>query len=164
MKQYKTDEPLTQVVEFHTTYKHPIKDVPQTIGLDRGFFRAGLIQEELDELKEAILDGNLVEIADALVDLQYVVNGAFCEFGLSNLKDKLCKEVHSSNMSKLCKSVEEAQAYIDLTTTEDGPTAEYEVLENGDIVLYSLEKGKEGKVLKGPHYFKPDLKSIINNE
>jgi predicted HAD superfamily Cof-like phosphohydrolase len=58
-----------------------------------------LIEEELNELKEAIANDDLVEVADALADLLYVVYGAGAAFGI-NL-DACFHEVHSSNMSKL---------------------------------------------------------------
>mgnify|MGYP000311711871 CR=1 FL=1 len=61
--------------------------------------RVDLIEEELDELKEAIANDDLVEVADALADLLYVVYGAGAAFGI-NL-DACFHEVHSSNMSKL---------------------------------------------------------------
>tara|TARA_B100000519_G_scaffold200977_1_gene215399 strand:- start:1656 stop:2060 length:405 start_codon:yes stop_codon:yes gene_type:complete len=63
--------------------------------------RIDLIEEELQELKDGILlgDGTLVDVADALTDLLYVVYGAGHSFGI-NL-DKCFEEVHNSNMSKL---------------------------------------------------------------
>ena len=61
--------------------------------------RINLISEELEELKKAILDNNIVEIADALTDILYVTYGAGHAFGI-NL-DKCFNEVQESNMSKL---------------------------------------------------------------
>ena len=61
--------------------------------------RQNLIQEELDELKEAIKQKNLTEVADALTDILYVTYGAGHAFGI-NL-DKCFEEVQNSNMSKL---------------------------------------------------------------
>jgi predicted HAD superfamily Cof-like phosphohydrolase len=58
-----------------------------------------LIAEELGELKEAIRDKDIVEVADALTDLLYVVYGAGHAFGID--LDKCFNEVHRSNMSKL---------------------------------------------------------------
>jgi len=152
---------LRQVMEFHETFKHPVRTIPTIIDRQRALFRAGFLQEELDELTQAILDNDIVEIADALIDLQYVLDGTILEYGLTTKKEALFNEVHASNMSKACKTEEEAQDYIDLTTTEVGPTAEYEVMEDGKVVLYSTELENAGKVLKGPHYFKPNLKDII---
>ena len=61
--------------------------------------RISLINEELEELKKAISDKNIVEVADALTDILYVAYGAGHAFGI-NL-DKCFKEVQDSNMSKL---------------------------------------------------------------
>ena len=61
--------------------------------------RISLISEELEELKQAMLDNNIVEVADALTDILYVTYGAGHAFGI-NL-DKCFKEVQDSNMSKL---------------------------------------------------------------
>ena len=63
--------------------------------------RISLIEEELDELKQAILDKNIKEVADALTDILYVTYGAGHAFGI-NL-DKCFEEVQNSNMSKLGK-------------------------------------------------------------
>ena len=64
--------------------------------------RISLIKEELEELKKAISDNNIVEIADALTDILYVTYGAGHAFGI-NL-DKCFNEVQGSNMSKLGKN------------------------------------------------------------
>ena len=61
--------------------------------------RLDLIQEELDELAQAMEDRDMVQIADALTDLLYVVYGAGHAFGID--LDECFQEVHSSNMSKL---------------------------------------------------------------
>tara|TARA_Y100000816_G_scaffold272543_1_gene238082 strand:- start:284 stop:652 length:369 start_codon:yes stop_codon:yes gene_type:complete len=61
--------------------------------------RISLIKEELEELKKAISDNDLLEIADALTDILYVTYGAGHAFGI-NL-DKCFNEVQESNMSKL---------------------------------------------------------------
>ena len=90
--------------------------------------RLELIQEELDELSDAVADRDMVQIADALTDLLYVVYGAGHAFGID--LDECFQEVHSSNMSKL------------------GP--------NGKPI-----HREDGKVMKGPGYFEPDLEGIL---
>ena len=92
--------------------------------------RISLIEEELDELKQAMKDNNIKEVADALTDILYVTYGAGHAFGV-NL-DKCFNEVQNSNMSKL---------------GEDGKP------------IYN----ENGKVMKGPNYFKPDLSQFITN-
>ena len=61
--------------------------------------RLALIKEELGELKEAMLENDIVETADAIADILYVVYGAAVAFGIDI--DEVFQEVHSSNMSKL---------------------------------------------------------------
>lgn len=161
MRDLKLEKTLGLVKEFHETIEHPVNKNPILIPEERGKLRVALIQEELNELSEAIKDNDLLEIADALTDLQYVLNGAYHEFGLADLKSLLFLEVHNSNMSKLCDSVEEAQDYIDETTTEEGPTAEYKLLPNNKVGLYSLEEHNKGKLLKSPSYFKPNLNIFL---
>ena len=91
--------------------------------------RYDLIDEELEELKMAFDNDDIVEIADALTDLLYVVYGAGHAFGID--LDECFLEVHESNMSKL---------------GEDGRP------------IYR----EDGKVLKGPDYFPPNLKEILD--
>ena len=113
---------LTQVAEFHKTFKHPILETATIPSKERCQLRIDLLQEELKELQEAVDDHNMVEIADALCDLQYVLAGAIHEFGLGGKFKTLFDEVHRSNMSKACKTVEEAELtikhYFDKDQTE----------------------------------------------
>lgn len=87
------------VREFHETFGHPVANTPGLIDRERAMLRHRLITEELEELHQAIIDDDLVEIADALTDLKYVVEGAAIEWGIP--LDDCFAEVHSSNMSKL---------------------------------------------------------------
>ena len=91
--------------------------------------RYDLIKEELDELKNALDNKDLLEVADALTDILYVTYGAGHAFGI-NL-DNCFDEVQNSNMSKLD--------------------------ENGNPI-----KNEQGKVLKGPKYFKPNLSKFLD--
>jgi len=88
-----------KVIEFMETYGQEVKTTPEFPDATTTHLRVDLIQEELDELKEGIVNNDLVEVADALTDLLYVVYGAGAAFGLE--LDKCFKEVHNSNMSKL---------------------------------------------------------------
>lgn len=95
-----------KVKEFHQIFGapfptrptlYPYNDIEEDKKLHK--LRVDLIQEELDELKEALEAEDIVEVADALADLKYVVEGAMVAFGLPS--DELLEEVHRSNMSKL---------------------------------------------------------------
>ncbi|MDV7396788.1 nucleoside triphosphate pyrophosphohydrolase family protein, partial [Arthrospira platensis SPKY1] len=101
---------LNQVAEFHRTFKHPIEPQPVIPAEERCRLRVALLAEELKELQKAIDDRDLVEVADALCDLQYVLSGAVLEFGLGEKFRALFDEVQRSNMSKTCQTLEEAEA------------------------------------------------------
>ena len=84
---------------FMKTFNQEVKTSSGLSGEKINTLRISLILEELDELKKAISDNNIVEIADALTDILYVTYGAGHAFGI-NL-DKCFNEVQESNMSKL---------------------------------------------------------------
>ena len=117
-----------KVGEFMKTFGQEVKNDPSFSTNKINELRVSLIQEELDELKEAMQSKDLLEVADALTDLLYVTYGAGHAFGI-NL-DKCFDEVQNSNMSKLD--------------------------ENGKPIYNEF-----GKVMKGPNYFKPNLKKFI---
>jgi predicted HAD superfamily Cof-like phosphohydrolase len=153
------DEPygLSDVAEFHETFDLPVLDQPSIPASERCDLRINLLQEELNELKDAIKDNDIVEIADALSDLQYVLSGAVLEFGLGSRFKTLFDEVHRSNMSKVCKTLEEAERTQDYyKTTKD--TKSFIREKNGEYLVYRV--GDE-KVLKSVEYSPADLKKIV---
>ena len=86
---------------FMKTFNQDVKD-SSSLSTDKiNSLRISLINEELEELKQAISEKNLTEVADALTDILYVTYGAGHAFGI-NL-DKCFEEVQNSNMSKLGK-------------------------------------------------------------
>ena len=117
------------VKTFMETFGQIVRTKPQFPDQKTMQLRLDLIQEELNELKEAIKNKDIVEVADALTDILYVTYGAGHSFGV-NL-DECFDEVQRSNMSKL---------------GEDGKP------------IYN----DSGKVMKGPNYFAPNLKKIVN--
>lgn len=116
------------VGDFMEVFNQEVKDEPVLPDWNTCALRLDLINEEVRELEVALANENLVDIADALTDILYVVYGAGHAFGID--LDACFAEVHRSNMSKL------------------GPNGE---------PLYR----EDGKVLKGPDYFDPDLESIL---
>jgi predicted HAD superfamily Cof-like phosphohydrolase len=90
---------LDLVRNFHLIFNRPIRSVPTMIPLNDRWLRLDLIEEELDELHVALQDGKLVDAADAIADLLYVVYGTAVEMGLD--ANALVQEVHRANMSKL---------------------------------------------------------------
>ncbi len=120
---------FNKVKTFMSTYGQEVKDQPEFPENKIVKLRIDLIEEELNELKEAIKNHNIVEVADALTDILYVTYGAGHSFGID--LDKCFDEVQNSNMSKLG--------------------------ENGKPIYNEF-----GKVMKGPNYFAPDLKKILD--
>ena len=114
---------------FMKTFGQEVKSKPALSTKKINDLRIELIDEELEEFREAIKNKDLKEAVDALTDILYVTYGAGHAFGV-NL-DKCFDEVQRSNMSKL---------------GNDGKP------------IYN----ENGKVMKGPNYFKPDLSKFID--
>ncbi len=151
---------LNQVAEFHKTFKHPILSEPTIPSEKRCKLRVELIAEELKELQEAIKDKDIVEIADALCDIQYVLSGAVLEFGLGEKFRELFDEVQRSNMSKTCKTIEEAEATIAFYKETKGEDSYYE--KSGDV--YLVYRKTDNKTMKSVKYSPADLKSILKKQ
>ena len=149
---------LNQVAEFHRTFNAPILDTPQIPSKERCELRVSILQEELNELQQAIADNDIVEIADALCDLQYVLSGAVLEFGLGEKFVELFNEVQRSNMSKACSTQQEADETIEFYK-EKGQDAYSEV--SGDKI--NVHRTSDNKVLKNKYYSPADLKTILEN-
>lgn len=125
-----TDKPLERVQQFHKTFLVECADTPTIPSKEICKLRFDLIQEELNELKEAFENNDIVGIADALGDLSVVVDGTYDVCGLSGFKEAISEEIFNSNMSKADQ--------------------------NGQPIFR-----EDGKVLKGPNYFKPDLARVL---
>lgn len=149
---------LNQVAEFHKTFNAPILQSPQIPSKERCELRISLLQEELNELKAAIDDNDMVEIADALCDLQYVLSGAVLEFGLGEKFPALFNEVQRSNMSKACSNQQEAADTIAFYQ-EKGEEAYPEI--SGDKI--NVHRKSDHKVLKNKYYSPANLKAILEN-
>ena len=117
------------VGDFMETFGQDVELQPTWPDFSTRELRVDLIEEEVEELVEAIANKDMVEIADALTDILYVVYGAGHAFGID--LDECFTEVHASNMSKI---------------NEDG----------------TINYDENGKVLKSPGFFAPDLESILN--
>jgi len=151
---------LSKVSDFHKTFNVPVLDKPEIPSEERCQLRVNLLQEELNELSEAIKNKDLVEIADALCDLQYVLSGSVLEFGLTEKFDQLFDDVQRSNMSKACETMQEAfETFLHYKKTQ-GFESVYKKVDN-KFVVYRLS---DNKVLKSINYSPTDLKKIIENE
>ena len=95
-------EQLRMLEEFHRVFGLDLEPSPRAdLDAETIALRVSLIQEELDEYREAAVAHDLVGIADALSDLMYVVLGTYVSHGLQDVAEALFAEVHASNMSKL---------------------------------------------------------------
>ncbi|MBL7954864.1 MAG: nucleoside triphosphate pyrophosphohydrolase family protein [Flavobacteriales bacterium] len=125
-------EATEHVRRFHDAFGISNATEPTgAIGDRDALLRYKLIREENEEYLEAALKGDLVEVADALGDILYILCGTLLKHGLENKIDEVFREIQRSNMSKL---------------GADGKP------------IYR----EDGKVMKGPHYFKPGIASILD--
>lgn len=153
----KQPESLSMVAEFHRIFKHPILNTPQLPDDKRCKLRVSLLAEELKELEHAIEQKDLVEIADAFCDLQYVLSGAILEFGLGDKFEQLFKEVQRSNMSKACNTEEEAIQTVAYYLKKDGTECYYQKEGN----LWLVYRKADNKTIKSINYSPADLSKII---
>lgn len=153
----KSPEALRDVAEFHHTFKLPVVNAPAFPPKERCELRLNLLQEELDELRTAIDDKDLVEVADALADLQYVLSGAILEFGLGDRFKTLFEEVHRSNMSKTCRTLAEAEATVNHYATL-GQAGKIEKV--GEV--YLVYRSGDRKVLKNLAYSPANLRDQLD--
>lgn len=147
---------LSQVADFHRTFHHPIVSEPQIPSKQRSALRVSLIAEELKELEEAIAANDIVEVADALCDIQYVLAGAVLEFGLGDKFKALFDEVQRSNMSKACTTELEAKETVAHYEAKGFP-CHYEP----DGSKFLVFRTEDRKTLKSINYSPADLKTII---
>ena len=124
---------ILAVKEFHKAFKLDYLDKPKAdLGIDKNKLRFNLMKEDNEEYFEAANNNDMVEVADALGDMLYILCGTIIEHGMEHKIDEIFREIQNSNMSKL---------------GADGSP------------LYR----EDGKVLKGPNYFKPDIEGILNS-
>jgi len=126
------EDKIEAVKNFHTAYKLGYSETPKAnLGMEKNLLRYKLMREENEEYLEAANKNDLVEVADALGDLLYILCGTIIEHGLQHKIEAVFDEIQRSNMSKL---------------GADGEP------------IYR----EDGKVLKGPNYFKPNIKGILD--
>ena len=124
---------IAAVADFHRAFGLGIATEPKAdLGTDKNLLRYKLMREENEEYLEAAGNNDLVEVADALGDMLYILCGTILEHGMQHKIEEVFEEIQRSNMSKL---------------GADGNP------------IYR----EDGKVLKGPNYFKPDIQAILEN-
>jgi len=131
---------IEAVKAFHTAFKIGYREDPKAdLGLAKNMLRYKLMREENEEYLDAANNNDLVEVADALGDMLYILCGTIIEHGMQHKIEEVFEEIQieevfeeiqRSNMSKL---------------GDDGQP------------IYR----EDGKVLKGPNYFKPNIDAIL---
>jgi phosphoribosyl-ATP pyrophosphohydrolase len=122
---------IQAVQKFHETFGLGVShEMKADLGVQKNNLRFELMREENEEYLDAVRDNDLIEIADALGDMLYILCGTIVEHGLQHKIEQVFDEIQRSNMSKL---------------GEDGKP------------IYR----EDGKVLKGPNYFKPNFEEIL---
>jgi predicted HAD superfamily Cof-like phosphohydrolase len=117
---------------FHETFGMGVSiELKSDLGASKNLLRFNLMDEENREYLEAAMNKDMVEVADALGDMLYILCGTILEHGMQHKIEEVFNEIQSSNMSKL----------------------------GGDGKPIYRE---DGKVLKGPNYFKPNIEAILN--
>ncbi len=123
---------LDSVKQFHDTYKIGYSNDPiADLGPEKNKLRFKLMSEENEEYLDASNNNDMIEVADALGDMLYILCGTIIEHGMQDIIEPVFDEIQKSNMSKLG--------------------------EDGNPIFR-----EDGKVMKGPNYFKPDFKKFFN--
>ena len=149
---------VSEVETFNATMGKPNTYTPNIPERKEWEFVYNFILEELEEYKEACETGNIVEVLDALCDITYVSLGNGCM--LHGLKDKFMDayaEVQASNMSKACKTEQEAKQTAESEAKRIGEETYYEQVGEYWVVYRKSDK----KVLKSINYFRPNLKKFL---
>ena len=152
---------VNEVEDFNNLMSKPNNYTPIIPEKKEWQFVYDFVLEELEEYKQACEKGDIVEILDALCDIAYVSlgNGTM----LHGLKDKIWpayQEVQASNMSKACKTQEEAVRTVEVRSQEQGEPCHWEQV--GD--MYIVYRTRDRKVMKSLTYFRPDLKQFFTDE
>ena len=152
---------VDEVEVFNQTFGKPNNYEPTIPEKKEWQFVYDFVLEELEEYRQACENGDIVEILDALCDLTYVATGNGTM--LHGLKDKIWpayQEVQASNMSKSCKTEEEALETITLRSKEQAEPCHFEKV--GDYwVVY---RTRDRKVMKNINYFRPDLTQFFTTD
>jgi predicted HAD superfamily Cof-like phosphohydrolase len=122
---------LKAVQKFHETFGLGVSyEMKADLGDSKNDLRFELMREENEEYLEAVRNNDIVETADALGDMLYILCGTILEHGLQHKIEEVFDEIQNSNMSKLGA--------------------------NGKPIYR-----EDGKVMKGPDYFKPNFEEIL---
>ena len=151
---------VNEVEVFNATFGKPNNYEPTIPEKKEWQFVYDFILEELEEYRQACENGDIVEVLDALCDIAYVSlgNGTM----LHGLKSKIWpayQEVQASNLSKACKTEEEAILTVSQRSEEQGEACHFEKVAEGRYIVY---RTRDRKVMKSINYFRPNLKQFFD--
>lgn len=133
---------ILKVKDFQQTFDQVVNRKPTLVDLELANLRFELMKEENEEYMQAVIDKDVVEVADALGDQLYILIGTILSHGMQEVIVDVFNEIHRSNMSKL---------------DENGKP-----IINGQDGVLDITR-ELGKVLKSPRYSKPNFDKILKN-
>ena len=133
---------ILKVKDFQQTFVQVVNRKPTLVDLELANLRFELMKEENEEYMQAVIDKDVVEVADALGDQLYILIGTILSHGMQEVIVDVFNEIHRSNMSKL---------------DENGKP-----IINGQNGVLDITR-ELGKVLKSPRYSKPNFDKILKN-
>ena len=133
---------ILKVKDFQQTFDQVVNRKPTLVDLELANLRFELMKEENEEYMQAVIDKDVVEVADALGDQLYILIGTILSHGMQEVIVDVFNEIHRSNMSKL---------------DENGKP-----IINGQNGVLDITR-ELGKVLKSPRYSKPNFNKILKN-
>ena len=133
---------ILKVKDFQQTFNQIVNRKPTLVDLELANLRFELMKEENEEYMQAVIDKDVVEVADALGDQLYILIGTILSHGMQEVIVDVFNEIHRSNMSKL---------------DENGKP-----IINGQNGVLDITR-ELGKVLKSPRYSKPNFDKILKN-
>lgn len=146
---------IKQVQEFNNTAGQP-KHSEIVPFQDLTDLKIGLVIEEINEFIEATETNNRVEMLDGILDLLVVTLGLADYFGFSSVLSEGFDRVCASNMSKFCKTEEEAKASVERYKIVNVETMYKKV---GDF--YVIYRSSDRKILKGINYEAVNLTDLV---
>lgn len=175
---------IEKVKEFHENFGHPVDNYQHDIPMSTRKLRVKLIFEELEELAEAsdlrlhfntlcqktftknkdieLVDGenvNKTEELDALGDLQYVLSGGVLAYGYQDVFDDAFDDIHASNMSKACETLEQANDTIEYYRTREKDACECYYVQKDN--LYFVYRTGDDKVIKNIYYTEANVGKFL---
>jgi len=131
---------INQVAQFHRAFGQTIEQKPTLVNKQLSNLRFELMKEENEEYLEAVLNDDLVEVADALADQLYILCGTILTHGMQDIIEDCFQEIQRSNMSKL--------------DNKGLPII------NGENGVYDKSRPL-GKILKSKNFSEPNLKQFL---